>query len=166
MGKTKYERKRHSPENRAFSAPLVRCSIAPVLLSLCRVAQLCRVARLCRFVFSAPLVRCSIAAVLLVCAVLLSLCNICAQETLSNELWPNLGNICAQETLSNELWPSLGNKLIKSNFWEKKNRWPGSWHSCSNVAWIYVSRKVLPWAYYWSTLAPTPAQTQLNLSCG
>ena len=81
-----YERKRHSPENRAFSAPLVRCSIAPVLLSLCRVAQLCRVARLCRFVFSAPLVRCSIAAVLLVCAVLLSLCNICAQETLSNEL--------------------------------------------------------------------------------
>ena len=50
------ERKRHSPENRAFSAPLVPCSIAPVLLSLCRVAQLCRsllncsrVARLCRF---------------------------------------------------------------------------------------------------------------------
>ena len=120
-----YERKRHSPENRAFSAPLVRCSIAPVLLSLCRVAQLCRVARLCRFVFSAPLVRCSIAAVLLVCAVLLSLCNICAQETLSNELWPNLGNICAQETLSNELWPSLGNKLIKSNFWEKKIGDPG-----------------------------------------
>ena len=130
---SRYKRKRHSPENRAFSAPLVRCSIAPVLLSLCRVAQLCRVARLCRFVFSAPLVRCSIAAVLLVCAVLLSLCNICAQETLSNELWPNLGNICAQETLSNELWPSLGNKLIKSNFREKKNRWPGSWHSCSNL---------------------------------
>ena len=43
-----FERKRHCSVNRAFSAPLVRCSIAPVLLSLCRVAQLCRVARLCR----------------------------------------------------------------------------------------------------------------------
>ena len=41
------ERKCRSSENRAFPAPLVRCSIAPVLLSLC---------------------------------------NICAQETLSNEL--------------------------------------------------------------------------------
>ena len=83
------ERKRHSSENRAFSAPLVRCSIAPMLLSLCRVAQ---------FV---PC--CSVCAVLLICAVLLSLCN-----------------ICAQETLSNKLWPSLGNKLIKSNFRERK----------------------------------------------
>ena len=55
-----YERKRHSPENRAFSAPLVRCSIA---------------------------------AVLLVCAVLPFCSIICAQETLSNELWPSLGNI-------------------------------------------------------------------------
>ena len=35
--------------------------------------------------------------------------HICAQETLSNELWPSLGNIWAQETLSNKLWPSLGN---------------------------------------------------------
>ena len=34
-----YERKRHSSENRPFSAPLVRCSIAPMLLILCRVAQ-------------------------------------------------------------------------------------------------------------------------------
>ena len=47
---------------------------------------------------------------------------------MSNELWASLGNICAQETLSNEVWPSLGNKLIKSNFREKINRWPGSWH--------------------------------------
>ena len=34
-----YERKRHCSVNRAFSAPLVRCSIATMLLSLCRVAQ-------------------------------------------------------------------------------------------------------------------------------
>ena len=61
---------------------------------------------------------CSVYAMLLICAVLLSLCN-----------------ICAQETLSDGLWPSLGNKLIKSNFLEKKNRWPGSWHSCSYMLW-------------------------------
>ena len=42
-----YEHKRHDLENRAFSTPLVCCSIAPVLLSVCHVAQLCRVARLC-----------------------------------------------------------------------------------------------------------------------
>ena len=45
---TVYEHKRHDPVNRAFSAPLVHCSIAPVLLSVCRVAQLCRVVCLCR----------------------------------------------------------------------------------------------------------------------
>ena len=43
-----YEHKRHDPENRVFSDPLVCCSIAPVLLSVCSVAQLCRVACLCR----------------------------------------------------------------------------------------------------------------------
>merc|ERR1712240_248176 len=42
-----YEHKCHDPENRAFSTPLVCCSIARVLLSVCRVAQLCRVACLC-----------------------------------------------------------------------------------------------------------------------
>ena len=42
------EHKRHDPENRVFSDPLVCCSIAPVLLSVCSVAQLCRVACLCR----------------------------------------------------------------------------------------------------------------------
>ena len=40
-----YERKRHYSVNRAFSAPLVRFSIATVLLCLCRVAHLCRVAQ-------------------------------------------------------------------------------------------------------------------------
>ena len=81
-----YERKRHCSVNRMFSAPLVCCSIATVLLSLCRIAQ---------FV---PC--CSVCAVLLICAVLLSLCNICAQETLSNELWPSLGNICSHSAIT------------------------------------------------------------------
>ena len=62
------EHKRHDLENRVFSTPLVCCSITPVLLSVCRVAQLCRVARLYSLAIFVQY-----------------LCNICAQETLSSK---------------------------------------------------------------------------------
>ena len=109
----------------SFVAQLLPCcSVCAMLLSLCRVAHLCRVAQFWQYLGTGDIEQRTVTQ---------SLQYYWAQETLSNELWPSLGNICAQETLSNELWPSLGNKLIKSNFRERKNRWPRSWHLCSFV---------------------------------
>jgi len=63
-----FEHKRHDLENCVFLTPLVCCSIAPVLPSVCRVAQLCRVACLCSLAIFVQY-----------------LCNICVQETLSSK---------------------------------------------------------------------------------
>ena len=150
-----YEHKRHDPENRVFSTPLVCCSIAPVC-SVCAVWLSC--------------------AVFLVCAVLQYLCNICVifvhrrhwvassskfigectvsmlknwhyliesclNLNLNLEFWSGDSQseyFYAQKTLNNKLWPSFRNKLIKSNFWGKKNWWPRSWRLYSYVFHHFV----------------------------
>ena len=55
----------------------------------------------------------------------------CLNLNLNLEFWSGDSQseyFYAQKTLNNKLWPSFRNKLIKSNFWGKKNWWPSSWH--------------------------------------
>ena len=58
----------------------------------------------------------------------------CLNLNLNLEFWSGDSQseyFYSQKTLSNELWPSFRKKLIKSNFWGKKNWWPRSWRFCS-----------------------------------
>ena len=59
----------------------------------------------------------------------------CLNLNLNLEFWSGDSQseyFYAQKTLNNKLWPSFRNKLIKSNFWGKKNWWPRSWRLYSN----------------------------------